>query len=306
MTSRSASGNGRAGSYGNPVWDRARHIPMKRPLMLIAVLALVLAACGGGDDSGGDGTTTTTLGLDPDEVLLRIDDVGGFVPVEFNLNRMPRYLLTADGTLYSQGPQIEIFPGPLLPNIQRTMIGDDDIAALVDLVEAMGLPSIDDETNDEAANFVADASTTVISYFDAAGAHRYRVYALGMGEITDERASILLDITLTLDQLTLEGEPLDPYTGDRVQVWVTPGTPNQEGLSTIEPWPSFMPAPAEIPVVFQEFRCIVVGQAAATEALATFAAANQLTLWQEGDDLYSFLARPLLPGEEGCIPGAGL
>lgn len=282
---------------------------MKQLTTLIAVTALVLAACGGGDDTGGstpsdDVTTTTVSMVDPDAVIVRIDMGGGFVPIEYNLNLMAAYLLTGDGTLYSQGPMIEIYPGPMLPNIQRTGIGADGVEAVLDLVEALGLPEMTDEVNDEAAAFVADAGTTSITYFDDTGSHRYSVYALGISEIKDQRAGILGDLLLTLQSLISEGDILDPYTGDRVQVWVAPGLPTDDGLSSVQPWPLPMAA-AEVPAVFQDFGCVVLQGDDAAAALTVFAGANQLTLWEEGADLYRFLARPLLPGEDGCVPGGG-
>src|SRR5690606_23412297 len=109
---------------------------------------------------------------------------GGFVPVEFNLDRMPRYQLMADSTLFFQGPVPEIYPGPLMPNIQKTKVGEsvmDDVRALVD---ELGLADIDERIDDSGSELVADATTEFITYLDENGAHRLGVYALGLTEGT--------------------------------------------------------------------------------------------------------------------------
>jgi hypothetical protein len=48
-------------------------------------------------------------------VVLRIEQSGGFVAVQYNLTRMPMLTLYGDGLYLTPGPQIEIYPGPALP-----------------------------------------------------------------------------------------------------------------------------------------------------------------------------------------------
>ncbi len=48
-------------------------------------------------------------------------------------------------------------------------------------IEEIGLPEMTDERDDTQMNNVADASTYVVTFFDAEGQeHKYSVYALGL------------------------------------------------------------------------------------------------------------------------------
>ena len=44
---------------------------------------------------------------------------GGFVTPESLLARLPIVVVYADGRVITQGPQIDIYPGPLMPNLQE-------------------------------------------------------------------------------------------------------------------------------------------------------------------------------------------
>ncbi len=68
----------------------------------------------GGTGSGGSDTGTPTP-VGSDQLVLRIEEVGGFVAVQYNLTRMPIMSLYADGLLITPGVQTDIYPGPALP-----------------------------------------------------------------------------------------------------------------------------------------------------------------------------------------------
>jgi hypothetical protein len=173
-----------------PQVRRMRRRDMKRAMTLFTVLGLALAACGGDDATETTIPTTgptSTAGDSPQnvtssDVLLTVTSEGGFVPVEFNLDRMPRYVLLADGTLFYQGPVPAIFPGPLLPNVQVTEVTATQMDEILQLVEEMGLPEIDEFIDDSNAEMVADATTEFITYYDENGTHRLGIYALGITE----------------------------------------------------------------------------------------------------------------------------
>ena len=87
---------------------------------------LLLAACGDDPEVStneppppADGYEHAT---DPDAVVLRISDEGGFVPPEHTFTGAPRLLITGDGRLIQPGPVIAIYPGPLLPNLLQRSI----------------------------------------------------------------------------------------------------------------------------------------------------------------------------------------
>ena len=100
---------------------------------------------------------------------------------EYTLGTTPFWSLFGDGTLIVPGPQIEIYPGPALPNLTATPVSEDGIQAILQAARDAGLMDGDENYGDmciaDAANTVftttADGSTSVVS-----------AYALDVGEPT--------------------------------------------------------------------------------------------------------------------------
>jgi gas vesicle protein len=59
--------------------------------------------------------------------VVKIEQVGGFIAPWVTLGRYPTVVLYADGRLIMEGPQIEIYPGPALPNLQVTQLTPADL-----------------------------------------------------------------------------------------------------------------------------------------------------------------------------------
>lgn len=278
---------------------------MKRNAVLLTALAIVVAACGGDDGSattaipGHPDTTPTTDTDGTGDVLLMVTSEGGFVPVEFNLERMPRHVLTDDGTLYYQGPVPAIFPGPLLPNVQVTSVDAATLDEIMLLVEELGLPDIDERIDDSAADTVADATTEVITYFDENGSHRLGIYALGLTEVGDSTDRVLAaELIEVLDAAA--GNPSRAYEPERLQVAAGPAIRFDEPAGTVEPWPLDI-AFSDMPAWTMDWRCIeITGAAEVAELFTIFSDANQATMWDTGEAEVSIKARPLLPGESAC------
>jgi hypothetical protein len=57
-----------------------------------------------------------------DDLVLRIEHVGGFVMMEHLMTRLPVISLTGDGCFVYEGPQIMIYPAPALPNLLVTCV----------------------------------------------------------------------------------------------------------------------------------------------------------------------------------------
>lgn len=262
-------------------------------LVAVALVTLALAiACNDGDSTG------STLPADPEAVVLTVTSEGGFVPVEFNLDRMPRYLVAADRTLYYQGPVPAIFPGPLLANVQVTTIDETTWAEIISLVEDLGLPDIDERIDNTGAEMIADATTEFITYNDDNGAHRLGIYALGLTEAPGSTDRVLAgEIVELLDAATATGESVS-YQPERLQVAAGPGTA-EAGFSTVEPWP-LDTTYADMAEWSIGWRCVTVEGPAVPGLVEVFNAANQATLWDTGTETLAIRARPLLPGEVGC------
>lgn len=293
---------------------------MTRNIIFISTLALVAAACGATDDAGEgtsttQATTTTTLASttttlpgiftgDPEQLVLQITDEGGFAPLELIINRLPRFSIYADGTLLAPAPVPAIYPGPILMPLQSVPLSDVDLAALLEAIEAVGLPAIDREIDDTLTSRVADATTTIATYVDADGAeHVYGAYALGL--VDDEPPR---EPTEKLGELVelLDGFLANPGGGvfepDRIQLWTNETPDVDPDFSQTVTWPlEITPGDFEPEGDFRLGCHVLVGEAGQA-AITAFNAANQATVWDfEGTEL-QLIARVLLPGEPGCIP----
>jgi hypothetical protein len=252
----------------------------------LAALALVMAACGGGG----------SVGVGDDEPVLRIVSEGGFLPVEVALSTGPRYTLLGDGRLIYQGVQTLEFPGRLVPPYMVATLDDNQLNAILAMVEDIGLPDIDDEVDDSAQEFVADASTEVITYWDEAGEHRYAVYALGLEESLSERNAAFLELIETLDRFTAE-VPAEPYVADRVRIVAGEGLVDPE-FEDIRAWPLNQTDLSAWEMLPNEWQCTVIDGPVPT----IFEDATQATTWEHPDHTVPLLllVRPLHPGEPDC------
>lgn len=282
---------------------------MKRSIITALVLAVVASACAS-DDAGDNGDTTTSgppdtttaptttpPGEDSD-VLLMIRDEGGFAPIEFVLNNPPTYVLLRDGTLISQDVAPGAFPGPLMPAMRQVKLSADTMEDIMVLIEASRLPTVNELTNNDALNIVADAATTVATYWDDEGEqHRISVYALGIGDnLPDDLANLLL-LRNTLADATFEGAAGEPFHTDAVIVRVLEGGGFAE-FDDMRPWEfSFEPSD---PPLLNGFPCLVAEGADADAIKSLLADATQATQWEHETGVFTVLARELMPGEPGC------
>lgn len=285
---------------------------MRRTFTTLIGLALLLSACGAGDAGTG---TTTSGGSTPDttlppleepetepRVVLTISDEGGFIPVEWNFKRIPRYVVMSDGTVYLQGPTTLEYPGAALPNVQAVEISEEALAEILALIESSGLADVTDERNDEAMVVVADVTDTVFTFTDEDGVdHRFSVYALGFEgvDFTDERLTGLEDLLARVDRAVAEGDPVDGFVADRVDVFAGSREIPVEGeFANTLAWP--------LSVSFDDmadagagFRCTHLEGDEAAAILDSFSEVNDATTFEtDGGDVYTVIVRPLLPGQE--------
>jgi len=258
-----------------------------KPVLALSVVVLLLGACGGGN--------TPTVA--DDEPVLQIVSEGGFVPLEFALGNGPRFTILGDGSLIYQGPQIEIFPSPLLPNYQVTTLSESQLSSVLAMVEEIGLPDIDDETDNEAANFVADASTEVITFWDETGDHRLAVYALGIEDEPSARNVAFLDLIETLEQFTGVAESHE-YVAERVRVLAGEAFVDPEFEDTRD-WPLPGSDPATWDQMEIGWSCTIIDG----PVPEVFETATSATAWTPPDGSgppMKLIVRPLLPGEPDC------
>ena len=286
-----------------------------RYLAYAAIAAVVLAACGDDSPSGDapsdslpidtvapvDTTappTTVAGGIDhpagADDIVVRIAYEGGFVPVEVAFLNLPTLLVTGDGQAIVQGPIVEIYPGPLLPNMQARPVTEAGIQDLLGLAEDDGLIADVEYTN---PTNIADAPDTVVEIAANGETFVHRAYALGISDETDPARAALADFVAQATGSWLYGDnpelgPEAPYTSD---TFLIRASEVGDYTGDIEPTVVDWPAAASV-------RLADAGECAAVpvaEVGDLFADANQLTFFAEDGITYQLTVKPLLPGD-GC------
>lgn len=138
-------------------------------------LAAILAACGSDKKASGSGIQHADS---KDDVVVRIGYEGGFTPPSYQFIRIPTLLITGDGRVISQGAQIEIYPGPLLPTLQERSINEAGIQKVLAFADASKL--LQPVPSYEAPMNIADAPDTVVTITVNAQTYEHRAYALGI------------------------------------------------------------------------------------------------------------------------------
>jgi hypothetical protein len=286
-------------------------------------LGLIAGACAnastgygpgdGGTGRGGSGSTGPTSPNGSDQLVLRIEEVGGFVPIQYNLSRLPTMSLYGDGLVVIPGAQIDIYPGPALPALAQERLSSDAIPLVIQAAMDAGL----DKDRDLMTMTVSDVPTTVFTLTVDGQTHTTQVYGLGMdhGQTPPDGMS-QEEFQARKDLAAFEAEATDLS-------WLPVGSVTDEGMyqptalriysSTYQPDPQLTETPIAWPLtpgldLFgasmqnapEGTRCAAVAGDAATTLLPLAQQANQLTPWTSEGTQYGLLFRPLLPDESGC------
>jgi hypothetical protein len=302
-------------------------ISMRRLILPLVLLSVGLAACGGlgdGDDPGPGDEPTDQPGIDhptgQDQLVLRIDSGGGFVPPEFLLSDLPDLSLLGDGRLVVLGPQIEIYPGPALPNLQVRQLTEDGVQALMEAARDAGLFGPDAHYDNAC---ITDVPTTTFTLVAEGKTHVISAYALGLGGVEEDETCVpnpadaaarrklaeFQELAFGLDTWMPEGSvgPEQEFAFDELRLFVEPASVDTVGDEGIEPtvvdWPLDTPLAdfgSPTPDAPAGERCGTVSGADLDALMADLRDANQLTLWDSDGETYRLFLRPLLPDESGC------
>lgn len=280
------------------------------------VMVIGLTACG--DDTqtpSGDSTGTTTgatadtigppatttaptapeteVGFEhptgADDIVVEIVFEGGSVPADYAFRNLPVMLVSGDGKQFVQGPQIEIFPAPLLANVLVSDIGESGIQELLDLAAEHGLLT---EREYERNDMIADASDTVVRISANGETYEHRAYALELGtsdggEETGDRAELQAFVTAATSTVPTDAAPMEP---DTFLVRATPIT----DTSGYDVEPTFVAWTIDGFSLAEAADCVAIPTADVTELFAT---SNQLTFFTEDDVTYQLAVKPQLPGD---------
>jgi hypothetical protein len=297
-------------------------MPTRRSALLVLALVVATACSTGGSSSStptgaaspAQTSSPTVTGIahptGPGEIVLRLDESGGFVPPEFLAAHVPQFTLYGDGTVVFTAME------PSRPAradnvsvgepIRTAKLSEDQVQQLLEYAIRDGRLGV---AKAEYQNpLVADAATAVFT-LDADGAKKtVSVVALGMEdpELTPD-TEIKHSLAALGNRLrdfdlggTIAASPYEPeaYRGILLE---------QEGLEgvTVRDWPWSDLSPADFampqdPNVLQHGTAVLAQEQAATLGVDGFenGIASGVFLRDDAGKVYSFVLRPLLPDEQ--------
>jgi hypothetical protein len=298
---------------------------MRRTPFVIPILALMFltASCANRSDAGAGGSTGASGDTDaiehptgPDDLVLRVDVSGGFVPAEVTLKNVPGVSIFGDGRMIVTGPMIEIYPGPALPNLQVTRLTEDAMQAILGEAQAAGLLE-GDASYDYPC--VADVPTTTFTVNVGGATHTTSAYALGfdagtgatggcggMKVDTEARAALndfstkLGDVRSWLPSGSFGEE--EAYTPTELRIYTTDVRRDPELRQRPVEWPleTSLSAFGEPDANLPDLRCGTLTGEDLAGVLPLAEQANELTPWTSDGERFGLLFRPLLPDEHGC------
>lgn len=292
---------------------------MKMPILAVTVLALTLAACGTapgatpnptGTPGATPAPTPTPLpspsagAWGPDDVVIKIENVGGMMPPWMTVQNYPSVALYGDGRLITLGPQIAIYPGPALPNLQVTRISQRGIEQLIAWAADAGLIGPDRQLGRP----ILDAGVWVVTVNRPEGRHVTTVTDFGEADAAIAAVArfqeLLLNVRQWLPDEIVGADSAYDWQRLRVVSFVADeGAIVDPALATEVDWPlgdlATLGQPLAEPT---SYRCFSVEGDDLAALRPMLEQANQLTLWRSNDVPYQLYLHPMLPDEEGC-PG---
>jgi hypothetical protein len=289
-------------------------------LRIVAILgtALLVAACQAGATPGATPSPTASPGITHTtgaaDLVVRIENGGGFVGPTYQLRQLPWLSIFGDGRVMVPGPQIEIYPGPALPNVVTFRISEEGLQKVLEEALADGLLGADAQYQYPG---IADAGTTTFTVVAGGKRHIVSAYALAEGGAMDSqldpetlraRTALLKFQERALDLRSWLGaaviEPESAYRFEALRIFVTAAQPADQGITPgYADWPLATPlASFGDPMVgnLGDMRCAAVSGDDLAKLLPAIQNSNELTLWHSGGKEYQLVLRPLLPDESGC------
>lgn len=289
--------------------------PSRALLASLASLTALVVLSGCGDDEdvatspGTDGPTTTAApegaGGGGSQLLVQVATGGGFVPVEVNLGAFPELVVTEDGTAWTPGAQIAIFPPPAVPAVQRAELPPEDVAAIeARLAESAELF----DGVDFGQPPVADFPSTTITARIGGGERTLEVYALGAPEAGQALTAEQRQARGAVEGLIADLRAIVEGPGRGWQLELTP----QIRVSSIPvddpsalddpvgpiPWPAGVPEPEA--AGGGRFGCVALSGPDRDAVLEAAGPATTMTVWELSDGPHQIVIRPLFPGEAPC------
>jgi hypothetical protein len=244
-------------------------------------------------------------------LVLRVDTRGGFLAPAVALSRIPQFSLYADGLVFEEGAQIEIYPGPATPPVFSMKVSAEGVRRIVAAARKAGLDGPDRTYRNPTAG---DVGTTTFTFVDKGKVHTISVAGLGLeqsdpsipeGERRARAALQQFDAKLGNLRGWLPAGSISreqPFQYQRLAVFVST-QPSGELLEQRElAWPldRTIADLAEPVAGAPDISCAVVSGEDLAKLRPLVGRANELTPWKSDGKTYWLRFRPILPDESGC------
>jgi hypothetical protein len=263
---------------------------------LLSLLALAtLVACGDDADVGEpddrDEVRTAPIELgDGDEVWLRVETGGGFVPMIIGLRTVPQLLLFDDGRLVRVVEPDADLPG-VVPRLEAVQLDESATAELLDTFAAVV------DGPEVGSPPVTDLPSTAIEVTTDGDTRDLSIYALGVEDgLTEEQVDAREAAQAAID---------DARAIDGAEDWVpeewlvlTTSSPGDTGAAADPvPWPL---ADDRRATTAEPDVCTWISGDEVDRVLGALEGSGFATLVGEDGDLAEIALRPVLTGEETC------
>jgi hypothetical protein len=287
---------------------------MRLPLVVVS-LAVLSAACAAGasppSGPAGPSATPPPGAIDhpsgATDVVLRLEEGGGFVPIEFVASQAPIFTLYGDGrVIFQQASDVFVEPGPDgLTRGRPWRTAQLDAGQIEELVTfALGPGGLGAARENYGNDMIADASTSTFT-IDAGGVKKtVAVYALGLEDGADAQArkafQTLADRLRDFDNGgTIASDVYAPaaYRGVLIE---QEGGPAANVIAW--PWPhltvaDFEQDPNGEGAIQFPHRAMTADEVAALDLGDITGGVQGVVLDAPDGKTYSFVLRPLLPEE---------
>jgi hypothetical protein len=271
--------------------------------VVCACLALVLVGCGETEP------TPVSRPIAPDELVVRVETLGGLAPPLESERSLPSISIYGDGLVLVPRPEPGIFPGPAGYALDAFRIDADLLDEIVASALGIGLRGADRRIEQEGPEFVVDGGAMVITVVANGARHVTAADALFDAPASSQERQLLSGFVSRLLELKSSASGVAPYESTSAAVYVAaldPGFAPEVGSEPDVPWPFAEPIaswgePMPPDGLSVGVRCAVVGGAELSAALPALLEATATTAFVDDAGDRRILAwRPILPDERDC------
>ena len=283
--------------------DMERRYFLRSVSTTVAVLAL-LGVSGAALIGCGDAPNNSAIEVptDPQTAVVRIEWSGGFTTQEWAFRQLPQLVIGGDRRVYTGAPIAEIYPGPLVYPVNQRSLSAQGLQQVMHLAADLGLLAPPPNYDLPDGIGIADAADTVVTLVANGEVFVHRAYALELGGTsTPARDRLSQFVRQVTDLEALVGSAAlgaeEPFVPTQYRVRAVEGSiPDPSGIdSTIVPWPT------DAGIALADVgECHVID---AEPVRALFAAANELTRFDDGASLWTLTVSTVLPGDSADVWG---